>query len=471
MTIRNKLLLGFGLIIAVVVIFGIGLVFEMSAMADGLAAIEAADDLVNGALDARRIEKNYLLFGDPEEHVHLMEQLDMLTTRAAGLRLRDTGALRQVREDITAYRSLAAALGNAVPGAAGKYIAEQVRLKGRDLLASTAAATAAERRAVAARIESSGKFLAAGLAAAVLVALAAALVIAKTIANPLVRLKEASHRIAMGDLSTDLVIKGRDEITDVAQSFESMRVILKNVRATLDETMQELQENQARLLQAEKLAAVGTFASGIAHELNNPLTSILTFSKLMLEGRHAEGDQHDMLTTMSQEALKARAIVKRILVFAKDAAIQPVPADINLMVYEAVDNLRLQGLPDGVEIGLALDPDMPELQLDRIQMGEVLANLLVNAMEAITPPGRVKIATSRSGDSALLEVEDTGAGIEPQHLHRIFDPFFSTKARGTGLGLAVSYDIIKKHGGSIDVTSTPGQGTTFRVSLPIHGNY
>ncbi|HMK56731.1 MAG TPA: ATP-binding protein [Dissulfurispiraceae bacterium] len=291
--------------------------------------------------------------------------------------------------------------------------------------------------------------------------------LARSLVLPIRRLQDAARRMALGDLSAEIEISGDYEIASLCKSFNSMQIILKNVLDSLDGSLKELKEKQSQLINAEKLAAIGVFASGVAHEINNPLTSVLTFSNLLLEKMPEDDPRHEMLRIMSREAVRARDIVKQLLSFSRDAAIDPVSLDINETVRESLKIVSLQEALQGISVELKLAEDLPVIYADRIQIEEVLWNIISNAAHAITPPGVIGISTVRSDSGVEIAISDTGEGIPEEYLDKIFDPFFSTKGTaGTGLGLAVSYDIINKHGGIIDVASKVDEGTTFTIKLP-----
>ena len=246
---------------------------------------------------------------------------------------------------------------------------------------------------------------------------------------------------------------------------------LDHAMTALEEIIKKLQEKQDQLVEAEKLALVGKLAAGIAHEINNPLTSVLTFSNLMLEQCPPGDPRHDKLKLMARETNRARTIVRQLLNFGRETVIRPEKININQPVSEIADSLVAQDAFKGIGLDMRLGDDLPEVSADPAQIGQVVMNMLLNAIHSITPPGRIEVATRRAEKSVEIVFTDTGAGIPEENIHKIFDPFFTTKdaTKGTGLGLAVSYGIIKKHGGEIEVASTVGLGTTFTVRLPIYG--
>ena len=324
------------------------------------------------------------------------------------------------------------------------------------------------RAAIGGAIERATDLLLSGALIVLVSGAAVTLHLAQSIEIPIRKLKDSAQRIAMGDLSAEIDIAGDDEIASLCRSFNSMQIILKNVLESLDGSLKELQEKQSLLVRAEKLAAIGVFASGLAHEINNPLTSVLTFSNLLLEKMPEDDPRREMLRIMSRETIRARNIVKQLLSFAKDAAINPSLFDVNAAIRETVDALTLQETLEGITVKLQLGQNMPALYADPLQIEEVLWNMLMNAAQAIKPPGSITILTWNTATGLEIVISDTGEGIPEESLDKIFDPFYTTKGTGgTGLGLAVSYDIIKKHGGDIEVASKTNEGTTFTIKLPI----
>jgi signal transduction histidine kinase len=174
---------------------------------------------------------------------------------------------------------------------------------------------------------------------------------------------------------------------------------------------------------------------------------------------------------MARETDRARTIVRQLLNFGRETVIKPEKININQPVSEIADSLMEQDAFKGIDLSVTLGDNLPDVYADPAQIGQVVLNILLNAIHAITPPGKIEVRTKSTEKNVEIVFFDTGKGISEEHIRKIFDPFFTTKdaSKGTGLGLAVSYGIIKKHGGDIDVTSQEGQGTTFTVRLPIYG--
>ncbi|MCH7811725.1 MAG: response regulator [Chloroflexi bacterium] len=240
-------------------------------------------------------------------------------------------------------------------------------------------------------------------------------------------------------------------------------VILRDV--TEERLMQE------RLLQSEKMVSVGQLVSGVAHELNNPLTGIMGFAQLLLARDLDEKTQRDV-STIYAEAERAAKIVQNLLSFARRRRADKEPANLNALM-ERVLGLRSYDLRvKSIDVELDLDPTLPETMVDADQIQQVFLNLIINAEQAMLSAGErgvLKVRSWQEGGAIRLSLQDDGPGMQPETLRRIFDPFFTTKqtGEGTGLGLTISYGIIQDHGGRIWAESQPGRGTTFILELPI----
>ncbi|NSW85518.1 MAG: PAS domain S-box protein [Syntrophobacteraceae bacterium] len=229
---------------------------------------------------------------------------------------------------------------------------------------------------------------------------------------------------------------------------------------------------EQQLLQADKLASIGQLAAGIAHEINNPLSIILGYTQLLLRGE-PQGTQHYQdYKIMEKHARTCKTIVGDLLSFSRSTRTRKDVGHLHTAINEILGVLRNHFELDQVKLEKELDPAMPEMVMDEPKIKQVLMNLLMNAKQAIGKKGTIYLLTRYEAPrgQAVVRVADTGTGISPEHLSRIFDPFFTTKGtgEGTGLGLSVSYGIVKDHGGEILVESRPGKGSVFTVILPVN---
>jgi signal transduction histidine kinase len=261
-----------------------------------------------------------------------------------------------------------------------------------------------------------------------------------------------------------------------ADQYQRLQVMIMQLRSTqveLRARMEAQRTAENRLIQAAKLAAVGEMAAGIAHELNNPLTSVTGFAELALNEVPQESETHRDLEMVLREALRARSVVRRLLDFSRQSESTRARASLNEVVEDIVALSRHLIHTSGVELKLDLEVNLPWAVVDVNQMKQVLLNLVHNALQAMPSGGEMKIMSEsvarNNRDWVVVSVMDTGIGISPAEQARIFEPFYTTKGNqgGTGLGLSVTYGIVTDHGGQIEVESQPGIGSKFTVWLPL----
>lgn len=261
-----------------------------------------------------------------------------------------------------------------------------------------------------------------------------------------------------------------------ADQYQRLQVTISQLRSTqmeLRARMEAQRSAENRLIQAAKLAAVGEMAAGIAHELNNPLTSVTGFAELVLEDMPEGSESRKDLETVMREARRARDVVRRLLDFARQSESTRARASLNEVVEDVVALSRHLIHTSGIELKIDLEKNLPWVLIDANQMKQVLINLVHNALQAMPDGGEMEIKTSNASrhnrDWVIVSVQDTGVGIPQLEQARIFEPFYTTKGNqgGTGLGLSVTYGIITDHGGQIDVVSQPGAGAKFTVWLPL----
>jgi len=289
-----------------------------------------------------------------------------------------------------------------------------------------------------------------------LLAVMIAIPISRSITKPVETMAQATERVAQGDRTVTVPVEGTGELTVLARSFNSM--------------VETLRTTEQQLLQSEKLASVGQLAAGVAHEINNPLGTILLFSDIMRKELPADDPRRDDVTMIIDEATRCKTIVSDLLNFARQNEVLAQTTDVNALLADTIEQIAVQPVFDGVSVVSQLDPALPNIQADPAQLREVFVNLMTNAAEAMEGGGSLTITTSSAEDEMIkIAFQDTGCGIPEQNLSKIFTPFFTTKAigRGTGLGLAIVYGIIKMHRGQIYVESEVGVGSTFTITLPV----
>jgi len=303
------------------------------------------------------------------------------------------------------------------------------------------------------------------------------------IIRPLQRMAVAAREIARGDLSHKVEVSSRDEIGELADSFNLMTDHLRDANAELvewgrtlekkvEERTQELREIQAHLIQSEKLASIGKLAAGIAHEINNPLGGILIYSHLILEETPPGRPHHENLKKIVKETTRCKDIVKGLLDFARPKEPEMSPADIPEILDRCLALMERQALFQNIRIEKSYAPALPRVVADGAQLQQVFMNIILNAAESMNGQGTLglRVDLDPVRNELAVEISDTGRGIKEEDKARLFEPFFTTKevGKGTGLGLAISYGIVRKHQGSIEVQSEAGRGATFTVRLPVN---
>ena len=288
------------------------------------------------------------------------------------------------------------------------------------------------------------------------------------IMRPINQLIKASVSVSKGDFSPDIGPVSPTDLGQLQSGFLEMAEALRRREQAQKE------ESEYRLVQSEKQATVGRLAAGVAHEINNPLTAVLTFTYLLLRRSDLDPEVRNDLEMIASQTDRVRNIVKGLLDYSRQTRIEPAMTDLNDLLDETAGLMENQALVKGVALETDLADGLPGVVLDRSQMQSVLVNLVINALDASHEGGRIVIKSrsavnDQTGEKAVeVAVEDTGLGIPPENLERLFDPFFTTKevGRGTGLGLAVSAGIVARHGGNIQVRSQLGVGSSFIVRLP-----
>jgi len=221
-------------------------------------------------------------------------------------------------------------------------------------------------------------------------------------------------------------------------------------------------------VQADKLSSIGLLAAGVAHEVNTPLAVISTYAQ-MLAKQVAEDSQKSMiLDKIAKQTFRASEIVNSLLNFSRTSTTSFGEVNLNRVIQETLSLLEHQLMKSGILLKTELEPELHTIHGNGGKLQQVFLNLFLNARDAMPGGGMLEVRTWAEGAGARIEVADTGTGIAPENLHRVYDPFFTTKSarKGTGLGLSVTYGIIQEHGGSIEVSNRPGGGARFRIDLP-----
>ncbi len=305
---------------------------------------------------------------------------------------------------------------------------------------------------------------------AVMIGVVCTWLILTRVTRPLVDLRAGAESIGKGDFSGAIPIQSRDELGQLARAFNEMAVSLAASRAALEETVTTLRDTRARLVQSEKLSAVGEFISGVAHELNNPLTVLVGYAQYLQESK-LPASYRDDVQLIADAAERSHKIVQNLLSFARQKRPERKPVHLHDIIDDVIQFMHYELKTGNVEVIRQFGDDIPRVNADAQQLQQVVMNLVNNARQAIEDDrgeGTIDIITDTSGDTVRLTIRDNGPGIPEEMKSRIFDPFFTTKkeGRGTGLGLSVSFGIVKEHDGTIQMHSRVGEGTTFEIELP-----
>jgi two-component system NtrC family sensor kinase len=282
--------------------------------------------------------------------------------------------------------------------------------------------------------------------------------VSRVITRPLKDLQalaDTSRQVAAGDLNARAPATAGGEVGLLAESFNDM--------------LDTLQATQKQLFQSEKLASLGQLSAGIAHELNNPLATVLLLSDLLRKENSLSEETRKDVEIIVSETKRCRGIVSSLLDFARQHQVEAQEIDLNQLINQVVDTECRHNRYRNVDIVLELEPDLPRIQADPDQIQAVIINLLTNAVDAMPERGDISIRTREvSANQVQLEIEDEGQGVSSHDQDKLFTPFFTTKpvGEGTGLGLSIVYGIIKMHRGHIHFRSHPGEGTVFTINLP-----
>lgn len=313
----------------------------------------------------------------------------------------------------------------------------------------------------------------------------------RVVGVPVKALERGTERLAAGDLGYQIAVHSDDEIGQLARSFNGMSLQLqaehnqnlawtRTLEERVEQKTRELKRAHEHALHTEKMASIGKMAAVLAHEINNPLSGILTYAKLLRKwidhpeknngGQNRHQEICDSLDLIATESRRCGDLVKNLLTFSRTTPMNLQPSNLNQVIERSLRLVQHQLDLASVQVQQQLDPDLPPILCDAAQIEQVLLALVMNAMDALPQGGNLWITTSSSREQNCVRVvvRDDGIGIPPDILSHLFEPFLTTKetGRGVGLGLAISRSILERHSGSIEVESEVGRGTTFTVTLP-----
>jgi len=300
------------------------------------------------------------------------------------------------------------------------------------------------------------------LAAAVLLCFILLSVLLVLVEQPLEDLMRTIGRVRRDDLTARVdFAKREDDIGKLGRQFNEMVEQLDRNRYTIEDL------HRRDMGRAEHLATLGELAAGLAHEIRNPLAGIAGVVDVMAKELPPSSPSRAVLGDVQNEVLRIQSILNDLLSYARPRPPTFHPADLNTTVEQAILMARQQVRTKPVEVLFAPNPSMPPVCHDPALLQQVVLNLVMNGIQAISGEGKVEVAIAREDPNALITVKDTGKGISPDALPKIFKPFFTTRKEGTGLGLSLASGIVQSHGGTIEARSILGQGTQFRIQFPM----
>jgi signal transduction histidine kinase len=296
-----------------------------------------------------------------------------------------------------------------------------------------------------------------------LLGLIGAVVLAKRITGPLQKLVEGTVRISKGDFTQTISVGSRDEIGDLARSFNEMT-------RDLLETRRRMEDANLKLIQAEKLASIGRISASIAHEIRNPLTSVKLNIQKLMQNEHLDEEEKEHLD-ISQEGIgQIEKFIKELLNFTRVSDLNPERFSVVQIVEESLKMMRNSFQEKKIVLEKTFAADLPSVVVDGDKIRQVFLNILRNAVEAVEEGGKIGLALSRVKENGVarikVRISDDGCGIPEKDWENIFEPFYTTKPSGFGLGLSNARKIVEQHRGSLRVTKTKGKGTTFEIRIP-----
>ena len=447
---------------AFIILIGFFAFQNMNLVLTKLRFVEIADDLNASFLTMRLSEKNYFLYHDLQALGEIREKIDSTERTLEAERSNIIPAigetdLRKLEDLLRAYgETIGAANGTVRPSDEQEA---RIRNEGRQLKEYADSITQLERKRVNEIILSSKRILIFYFWAILVSALLISHFISQKIVQSLRQIEKMTRSISEGNFAQVATGRPRDELGTVIDAVNHMS--------------EELAHREEQIIQSKKLASLGILTAGVAHEITNPLNNISMIAQTYdeLYRNLSDEEKTDMMQKVDAETERIRKIVKNLLDFSKPKDANPREESINEVIQKTLTLVQNMIDVQNIETTVKLDERLPRVFVDEDQVQQVLVNLVTNAVQAMHAGGRLFISTrgGKGNGSVEITVKDTGKGIAPEYLPHIFDPFFSTKGEGgTGLGLSVSYGIIKNHGGEIRVESKVGVGTTFTVELPIH---
>jgi len=462
-TIRGRIVAVFIACLAFVVMLTGFYYWNLFSIERRLAIAENFEDLFNDILEIRRYEKNFLFYKDRDslnETISYISKTEQITGELA-VEIENVAGQEEFEKftnNLDSYKGMMEEHLTRIKVATGKIEVEKIRAKGKELVDFARELLILKRERIHRALTRTLSIPIAFVGILVLLIALIFQLVVKNILKPLALIQRTTEDVARGNYTPiPYEERRRDEISELIAAFNKMAG--------------EIESRQEEVVQSRKIAAIGTFTSGIAHELNNPINNIYLTAETLLEEytNLSDAEANELILDVLNQADRAGDIVKNLLDFSRSER----PSFTDLSIVKVIDStvklVKNQIMVAGIGLERKIPGDMPAIRGNLRNLQHVFLNLLLNAIQAMPGGGSIEIEASQDSPGYLrVDVRDTGIGIKPEDLEHIFDPFFTTKGvgRGTGLGLSVTYSIIKTHGGYIEVKSEVNVGTTFSVFLP-----
>lgn len=466
-TIRHRLLSLSAIAIVMIIVLVSVYSYQLVTLENKLVTMEQVDDLFNGILELRRYEKNIMLQLQGNNIQNARSSLAGIQTSITELTSsmddgEELALAEQLQTNLGSYKELFNKWGISQSDRHSptheSALDHKIRAAGQQLLDDAARLVRLKRVSISEGFKRILFWLA--FMPITLFIIGAGIFFSQTrsILHRLDILKQGTKNLAAGEFQIIKSVNGSpDEVSGLINNFNLM--------------VEALEQKQEQLIQSKKMASIGTFSSGVAHEINNPLNNISLSTDVLLEEFTTmdEEETKEILDDIMEQTERASAIVRNLLDFSRARASEKEPLYIDFILHKTTSLIANELRIHKIALHKEIEELLPRVNGDLRKLQQVFLNLIINAEQAIGEYGRIVVqAQQADNDYIRIVIRDTGPGISPENLDRIFDPFFTTKeaGKGTGLGLAIVYGIVKKHGGYIEVTSKEGKGTTFSVYLP-----
>ncbi len=463
MTIRGKIIVVFAIFLTSVAALTVFDWWSIATIEQKFTAGEYFEDMFNDILEARRYEKNFLFYHDrgslDENIVYINKALQISTHMNKDIERVIGRESRQFHQDLLDYKAMIERFVSQKGDKISENQDEQIRLKGKSIGDFAEKLLSLKRERIHLALTGILGLPFVFLAIFVVLSMLVVQLLFNRILKPLALIRRTLDRVAQGELRPiDYKENARDEISMLIFAYNHMA--------------EELESKQEQLVQSRKIAAIGTFTAGIAHELNNPINNISLTAETILEDYNEvlPEEGRELVGDVLSQAERAGEIIKNLLDFSRSEIPSFTPLNIVDVIQKTLKLVKNQVMLAGIRITTSFSEGIPSIQGNFRNLEQVFLNLFINAIQAMPEGGDIHVRALQDSEKYIkIEVQDTGPGIKPENLEHIFEPFYTTKAvgRGTGLGLAVTYSLLEKHGGHIEVHSEVNVGATFSIYLPV----